>query len=410
MAAAFSFHVWKIRAWRVMGILILLLAGAPPAAVNALPARLDPDPPQFGVMLSQSAVEGTGFEMGASASLKINNPANGTGWDYQDTQVVTEAPWGGQSYVWFEIPPEFPLAAGYQVLLTDGSAVKTHTIQNLSISQADTDLDMVFGQADPGVRVDVYGWNTPGHIWNGRHLYADSGGMWTANYHVVGDGGEPVLDLRPGSEGVAWRVDDEEDYTEVQWRVPNMQIFAEPWIDKVTGYEWPLGTQVTLTIDDPGTGPGADYTASAESVPDTWWLNRPAAAFEFWEDFDLQPGMEVSLSGAGITRTLTVADLVFTRADAGLDQVEGTAEPGSLVMVDYGDNCNIARWVTADSGGHWTADFSTTGVLDFEQTTLDIQAGTGGWVMQEEADRDTTAVFWRVYTPFIQAEIGRAHV
>ena len=404
MAAAFSFHVWKTRAWRVMGIALLLLAGAPPAAVNALPVRLDPDPPQLGVMLSQSAVEGTGFAMGANASLKINNPANGAGWDYQDTKVVTEAPWGGQSYVWFDIPPEFPLAAGYQVLLTDGSAVKTHTIQNLSISQADTDLDMVFGEADAGVRVDVYGWNTPGHIWNGRHLYADSGGMWTANYHVVGDGGEPVLDLRPGSEGVARRVDDEEDYTEVQWRVPNMQIFAEPWIDKVTGYEWPLGTTVTLTIDDPGTGPGVDFTASAESVPDTWWLNRPAAAFEFWEDFDLRPGMEVSLSGAGITRTLTVADLVFTRADAGLDQVEGTAEPGSLVMVDYGDNCNIARWVTADSGGHWTADFSTTGVLDFEQTTLDIQAGTGGWVMQEEADRDTTAVFWRVYVPFIQVE------
>ena len=81
-----------------------------------------------------------------------------------------------------------------------------------------------------------------------RWLYADENGLWTANFAT-----DPEFDILPGTSGQVKEYDANNNATQVGWRVPAPIIQASPNSWWVQGRDWPVGTEVTLTINDPGT-------------------------------------------------------------------------------------------------------------------------------------------------------------
>ncbi len=73
----------------------------------------------------------------------------------------------------------------------------------------------------------------------------------------------------------------------------------------VVGFHWPVGTVLTLTIDDPATLDSIDYQdiEIVEADPDPFVPGSTAARFWLGEAFTIQPGHIVTLSGGGETRT-----------------------------------------------------------------------------------------------------------
>jgi Carboxypeptidase regulatory-like domain len=171
------------------------------------------------------------------------------------------------------------------------------------------------------------------------------------------------------------------------------KIQVAPIDDVVTGVgpagggEWSDGATITLEIDDPDIGTGIDYTAqtTADSSQD------PNVAFRFALAgvFDIQPGHVVTVTDGTNTATHVVTDLTVTAVDQNADTVTGTAAAGSEIGVGVFAPAGPSRNVVAE-GGNWTADFSGL---------FDIQAGSGGFAIQNDNDGDQTLVFWSVSPP-----------
>jgi hypothetical protein len=173
--------------------------------------------------------------------------------------------------------------------------------------------------------------------------------------------------------------------------------------NSISGDYWTAGATVTLTIDDPTTGPGVDYTDSVEVSP-----GSPIESVLFdWRGLpQLQPGQFVTLSDGLITKELTIASLQVTSVDPDADTISGTVDPGAEVSVEVEQEDELTyRYPTADQAGNWTADFSQPGgepgqeILDIACTQQSSCCGISWWVKRFDEDGDSTAVWWG-YTPW----------
>ena len=176
---------------------------------------------------------------------------------------------------------------------------------------------------------------------------------------------------------------------------PEPTFTAWPNEDYIDGWEWTEGNLVTLTIDDPGTGPGADYTDSQTVTIAEWDPNITHVQFNFYEIFDLRPGFTVTLTDIQHVKSHTVTDLTNTAVDPNTDVVFGTAAPGTHVYVwVYGEFQRVDRHEIADGSGFWMADFSVPGDEAGEVYIFDILPETGGESNQIDDDGDATQVNW----------------
>jgi len=303
-----------------------------------------PVPAQITVFPVNDQVFGfLGWPDGATVTLEIDDPGNGTGVDYtaQTTAHPTAEP--PNLAFSFELAGIFDIQAGHEVTVTDGTTTRTHVVTGLTVTSADPYADTVSGTAAPGSEVNVGVHSAPPEIQ--RNVLADGSGNWIADFSVPGPNpGEAVVDLQPflggptpvASAGWALQHDDDGDFTQVGWLTPPPhEIWVDPANDDVRGggfTHWPTGATVVLQIDDPANGPGVDYTDSAVAQP-----NSGGQFFEFRFAlagvFDIQPGHEVTVSDGTATKTLTVTGLTVTGFDFGTNTVSGTATPGSAVTV-----------------------------------------------------------------------------
>jgi hypothetical protein len=157
---------------------------------------------------------------------------------------------------------------------------------------------------------------------------------------------------------------------------------------------WTPGATISLTIED---GSGVVYSDSQTADTDGNFQ------FNLWNVFDLEPGHFVTVSDGTTTKTHTVIDVEVTSIDTDNDQVSGSANPGAQVRVwaslfDEGSD----RWVTADSGGNWTADFS---IATEDQPAYDITEITRIDVDEFDDDGDAT---YRQFGPQVQQNRGVA--
>ncbi len=353
--------------------------------------------PSFQAKLVDDRITGFGWPEGALVDLRIEDPAGGT--VYADQQPAYYPDWSPDTtWVEFEFAGIYDLKPGDFVELSDGNFIKTHTVRDLAITGLDLDADLIFGTADVDSFVSVFPHDDC--CW-GLQVQA-VGGSWTADLStVLYDDGRIGYDLRPGSDGGIEQTDDDGDSTWIQWRVPNPTFGVRADEDRIEGWEWPLGAEVTLEIDwdqDPVTPPlytEMQTVSQAEWDPNQTWLH-----FELWEVFDIQPDMYVTLSDGPLSKAHWVTELAIAEVDEGNELVLGSAAVESQVNIWICDESGCAdRGETADGDGKWTANFSVPGDEDWEQVTWDI--GPGTWIDsgQWDEDGDGTLSGWYVEEP-----------
>lgn len=369
--------------------------------VDLLPGSLETSPyyPSFSVRLTENQVHGYGWLLGSEVTLSIDG-------NEIDTQTVVKADWDpNQTFVWFNLGESLNLQAGQFIEMTDGTVTKSHTITDLVVTGADPDEDTVFGTADPGAEIHI------GHIYcdeNGcfgfRREIADENGDWLANFSVPGedDDEQDVIDITPGMGSEARQCDEDGDCTQYGWRVPNPILSVRLDGNSITGYDWPLETDITLTIDDPATtDTSVDYSATGQMAQVPW--GEIIVYFDLNGLYNVKPGDLVTLEGGGHTRSHTVFDgLSFVSANVDTDTISGTALEGASIQVNQCDDSGCAdRYLENVTGGIWTVDFSVEGPRDDEKVLRDLQPGMGGEVWQFDEAGNSTVRSWYIPNPTI---------
>lgn len=162
--------------------------------------------------------------------------------------------------------------------------------------------------------------------------------------------------------------------------------------NSIYGDDWPAGTLLTLTIDDMSNGVGVDYTTTATAQDLTSYTE---ACFDS-PPFSLNRSDIISVSGGGVTKTLTVS-LQFEGVSLSENTVYGIANPGDVIAVSvykmtYG---YVTLTVTTDSSGAWVADYDTTGYT--------IYRGDDGRATFTDADGDVS--LYTFFAPMIYSSV-----
>jgi hypothetical protein len=276
----------------------------------------------------------------------------------------------------------FDLQRGHVVTVSDGTTTKTHRVIDLYADSVDVTADTVTGRAPAGTAV---------HVWIhgtgvGTSATADGSGNWIADF-------SGLFDLTHLSEGGAEQSDEDGDSTGVEWYTRRFQVGPQQdWVQ--SSNPWTPGATVSLTIED---GSGVVYSDSQTA--------DLQGNFSFGDlaGFDLLTNQVVTVSDGACTKTHTVTGVTVTNINHAADTVSGTANPGAWVQASaylFGDWSS--RWVRADAGGNWMADFS----VPFEgNPAFDITEAM--FVDVEEYDDDADATM-RSFGPPVQANRGVA--
>ncbi len=331
------------------------------------------DSPNFRVDPHHNNLWGHAWPTGAELTVTIGNPAAP---DWEGTTHVNE--WGD-----FHLDVRgFNIQAGHQVTVTDGVTTKEHIVTSLTITDVNPDTDTISGTAAPDSWVSVSVHDV--HVY--RHVQANEHGDWTADFSKdPGDYGAGTYNLDAGSEGNAHQQDEDGDGTFVNWRVKQPYFNVDPQSNHLWGHEWPANDIVTIKQGDP-----SEIIGTADT--DEWgnfWLDSPG---------DIQPGDLWQVECGDILKTHVVTELTVTVVDPDNDTVSGTAAPESWVSVHV-FGADVHRHVKADEHGDWIADFSVAVGPEPREDAHDIMAGDNGNAQQEDEDRDSTFVNWRVDQP-----------
>lgn len=147
--------------------------------------------------------------------------------------------------------------------------------------------------------------------------------------------------------------------------------FGAPYDQMISGQGWKVGEAIDVYIND-------EYRATRIAEPNAEGSATPE---DYVPTEPMVPGDVVKLVGETGTRTHTVTSLTVTKVNPGRDTVEGTAEPGTQVLVFAP---GVFQVVTADQDGDWLADFSSTD----DKGVGPIGPGTFGVAGQLDNDAD----------------------
>lgn len=183
------------------------------------------------------------------------------------------------------------------------------------------------------------------------------------------------------------------------WSQGDPNFTVDPDNDALWGGLWPSGAVVSVTL---GSAPGQ---LVGTALVDEWGF------WDLWGvEYDIQPGMLVTVDDGTTSIQHTVKFLAVSEVDVENDTVSGVADPGSwvqVVAVDMGAFQNRVRDVQVDGSGNWIAGFSFAVGSDPEDDAYDIQYGASGWVVQPDnapPPHGATHDEWRVPKPYFHVE------
>jgi hypothetical protein len=159
----------------------------------------------------------------------------------------------------------------------------------------------------------------------------------------------------------------------------------------VTGQGWEVGEQVDLFYND-------SLVATSTAEPNEEGSATPGFDTE-GIGITLQAGDEVRLAGTSGDFTHEIVELTVGVVSDGKDTVQGTATPGSEVLVLAVQTWReletaVPRWVTTDRKGVWLADFSVAGDEPAEAATADITNATLGFAARFDLAGNMTNTWW----------------
>jgi tetratricopeptide (TPR) repeat protein len=326
-------------------------------------------------------------------TLNIDDPRNGPGVDYTDKQTVGGSEDDPEStYIRFEFKDFIDVHPGFIVTLSDNSITRTLVVTSLMVMAMNPDTDQLTGSAEANSQIAVQ--MCADKVCTELAVTADQDGNWLADFNES-------YDLVSGSEGAVLQYDDDGDFTQIYWQIPSTSVSVQVNTDNVEGVGWPLGAEVTMTIDDPSNGTNVDYTDRQIVVQAPWDPEETQVMFRFEADYDVFEDHIVTLTDGVTTRIQTVSNIDVTSVDPSSDTITGTSRPGGEIHVGVYDDCCYDIYVTADDAGNWTADFS--GLYDLVPESE--------WIAQLiEADGITTGYEWLVPNPFFSVSFNSYRV
>jgi hypothetical protein len=139
---------------------------------------------------------------------------------------------------------------------------------------------------------------------------------------------------------------------------PGMEVLYDGNVEgneeQVHTYDWPIGTELTLTVDDPTTGVGVDWSMGGIEIV------SGLQEIDVTGSFDFQTGHQVALTDGTTTLEHIVGPLQITSADRATDGVTGVGIYGTPVNVDLGLS---NYWVDPAEDGTWQITLPS-GALD----------------------------------------------
>jgi len=264
------------------------------------------------------------------------------------------------------------LVAGDILTLSDDVTIKTHTVYNLAYTGYDLAADTISGTADEGS--PVYVWACDDSHCVGVDPVVPSSGEWVADFFGQ-------MDLVQGTGGGMQIVDDDNDDTRIDWRIPDPQIrvYPDAGMQFIQGSEWLPNTDIDLMIN------GESFVSIMSDE------NGEVSFTDLL--FEIVPGMVVEMTDGQSTRTHTVIDITFTDIDEEYDTVSGTADPGEVqaYACDLENGCQFV-YPTANEFRNWTADFNDL---------VDIASGSDGGARQYDEEGNSTRVYWSIAFPYL---------
>jgi hypothetical protein len=308
-----------------------------------------------------------------------------------DSEIVVPSPWNPQeSRAKFDLG-NTDIQVGDVVSVTDEVIEKSLIVTAFEVTGFDPTADSVSGWATPGAGV----WVDADDV--GLNVQADGiTGLWMADF-------SSLVDLTTISNGSAAEWDSDLDGTWYDWGAPSPEFMLNiqndsSW-DELTAWNWPLGAQVTLTVDNPDTSQNPDYT-EVQIMGLRSGGHPTGASYLQGNEFQGHPGFIITLSDGVQEKSMVVPLLQGTEYNVEADTVSGVTDPFASVVVA----CDVGAepTVIADSEGNWMANFRDS--EDPNIVLYDIQPGT--WCEPQMYDNDHDHIVlrdWFAPNPYIQA-------
>ncbi len=229
------------------------------------------------------------------------------------------------------------------------------------------------------VPVECLNWGSGGNPFNNKNK--DAGLISTDGTHAYSCSWAGEWDIQSGQTVGVGYVGSDGNWVANSFFTtnPTFEAFVPGAIE---GYDWPVGSTITVTIND------GEYVAQAVSelrpgAP----LGGTRVPFELWKDnFFIEAGDRIVMTDGSITKDSVVTALTVTDFDVSTRTVSGTYDPDSSLRV----------WVYDRDGQVATDPGTGAWVATFDQ----LQAGALGGASQEDVDGDGTSIEFEVPETF----------
>ena len=337
--------------------------------------------PKGKVIVTDNEIYTYDWGAGAIVSLAIDDPANGEGIDYIETQPVIEDAHHNTDLRFYL--HDFELAAGQFITLTDGQIIKTILVSEITITDIYIDLNRIYGTGpiDSTIRVAVgdeeslTSFNVP----------VNSTGTWSLDTRPS----DSLLKrtLKPGLLVNMSFADEDGDWIEYSQTIPQPRFAADFDSNTVIGWDWPLGATVSVTIDDPVDGTDIDFSATTTIIGHNY---NPHFVLDLGA-FQLAPGQIITVTDGVTSKNHIVSSLNLTDIDPDTDVVTGSSDTSGTLKSWICDRKGcIYKRTTQIIDGSWTVDFAHTGEEYWQIDKFDIVPGTQIFFQQADDDADFT--------------------
>ena len=332
---------------------------------------------------SQEPVEADSLTREADPKIAVNPQYD---WVYgyhwpagvEVTLSVDAVQWTGTATSWGGVSFDtggFNFRPGLVLVMTDGTYERTHTVANLSVTAIDQENNTLTGTAEPNQGLVVIAEIAHNNNYEDKRIetIADGSGTWEVDF-------TGHINITQGTYGWVVQYDQQGNWTEINWSIPNPYITADLLENSVFGGDWLPNTAVSLSI--------GRYRWGSISGYGGWvWI--------FTNPVNLIPGQVLEMTDGTNTRSLTVANLAVTMIDEANNTLRGTADKDQQIQVyaaNYDKGQGQFLFLTADGTGEWVADFSEY---------VAIEPGAEGWVMQTDPAGNNTRIRWFMPDPYL---------